>query len=70
MCRAGSRRHGHTFCWCSLIRCLPLRDDRIAAPVRALMGKAVQITASSASDRGSCRAFFQSQGEGNNVSSW
>ena len=52
----------------SLVMWLPLRDDRIAAPVRTLMGKAVQRTASSASDRGSCQAFFfQLHGEGNNV---
>ena len=30
----------------------PLHDDRFAAPVRALMGKTVQTTASSAADRG------------------
>ena len=39
MCRAGVRRLGHTFCWCSLILSLPLRDDRIAASVRSLMGR-------------------------------
>ena len=39
MCRAGVRRLGHTFCWCSLILSLPLRDDTIAASVRSLMGR-------------------------------
>ena len=42
---------------------LPLRDDRIAAPVRVPMGKTVQRTASSASDRGSCEVLFWSHGE-------
>ena len=37
MLPAGSRRHGHIFCWCSLIVWLPLHDDRIAAPVRVPM---------------------------------
>ena len=43
---------------------LPLHDDRFAAPVRVPMGKAVQRTASSASDRGSCEAFFPITGRG------
>ena len=64
MLPAGSRQLGHTFCWKSLIRCLALRGDRIAAPVRSLMGNTVQTTASSASDRGFCQAIFGPQSEG------
>ena len=63
MLRVGGRRLGCIFCWCSLIMWLPLHDDRIAAPVRVPMGKTVQTTASSASDRGSCELLFPSCGE-------
>ena len=37
----------------------PLHDDRFAAPVRALMEKTVQTTASSAADRGHCQPLLR-----------
>ena len=37
-----------------------LHDDRFAAPVRALMGKTVQTTASSVADRGHCKSLLHS----------